>query len=113
MIGLTYAERQNVTMTLNYAENYDRRRAQIQGRMPSSMSEQYKQSIMLRYQRIRDMHTVCSVNSSYDDDFKSSDKPEFIQACIRKQKKYNAEMNMLVMAFPFLANIQSYYDNDI
>jgi len=113
MIGLTYEEQQNAAMTRNYAKNYDHRRAQIQNRMPSSVSDRYKQSIMLRYQRIRDMHTVCSVNSCYEDDFDSSGDPEFIQECNRKQKKYHAEMTMLVMAFPFLKNMLSYHNNDI
>jgi len=113
MIGLTYEEQQNYAMALNYAKNYDKRRAQIHNRMPSSVSDQYRQSIMLRYQRIRDMHTVCSVHSCCDDDFNSSADPEFIQECNRKQKKYRGEMNMLVMAFPFLAKMQCHHNNDI
>jgi len=113
MIGLTYEEKEDGEMTLNYDKNYDRRQSQIQNRMPSSVSDRYKRSLMLRYQRIRDMHTVCSINCCYDDDFQSSGDPEFIQECKRKQKKYSAEMTMLVMAFPFLSHVSSLQENDV
>jgi len=113
MFGLTYKEEQDGEMTPNYAKNYDRRQAQIQNRMPSSVSDRYKRSIMLRYQRIRDMHNVCSVHCSYDNDFHSSGDPEFIQECKRKQKKYHAEMTMLVIAFPFLRHVSSLQENDV
>ena len=121
MLGLTFDETDNPLMQKNYARNYDKRQRQIRSHVPDFVSNRYKRSLRLRFQRIRDMCMVCRIHSAsyedyehdYQDDFKSTGDPEFIQECKRKEKKYFAEMNMLMMAFPFLSNTYNMNEDDI
>ena len=55
------------------------------------------------------MHQVCLVHSYYDEER----EPEFIKECTRKRIKYEAEISMLVLAFPFLGRMRPHFEDDI
>jgi len=47
------------------------------------------------------------------EDYGGIREPELIKECKRKRMKYHAEMQILIIAFPFLACVNSWDFNDI
>ena len=109
MHGLTTEERSDKKMLQDYSRRYESRQGQLEARLPDNPSKEYRKTLMLRYQRLRDMRQVCFVHSNYEEER----EPEIIQECKRKRIEYEAEMNMLLLAFPFLGRMDSHFLDDI
>jgi len=110
MIGLTFNECFDVPMVQAYRQKYAFRLQQLSLAVPQDPSDEYKHSLALQYQKLRDLHKVCLIHSLYQE----HPVPAFITQCRRKEIKYRAKMDMLLLAFPFLHRIDGInFDHDI
>ena len=110
MTGLTFDECYDLDMVAAYRQQYAFRQEQLSTAVPQDPSDEYKHSLTLQYQKLRDLHKVCLINSLYLE----HPVPVFITQCRRKEIKYRAKIDMLLLAFPFLQRIDGvHFDNDI
>jgi len=109
--GIRHDEIYDHALVDAYRQGHAYRQQQLKNGVPQNPSDEYKHSLTLQYQRLRDLHKVCFILTRHEE---GVHVPIFVTQCRKKEIKYRAKMDLLLLAFPFLQRInRTHFDNDI
>jgi hypothetical protein len=110
--GLTTREKLNRDLVKEYQEHYQTRKNQCRARIRQTISSDYKNTLQMRHQMLRDQSEVCGtqvINCGMG----WNQVPLFIKECEKKKFKCDSEILMMELAFPFLAALHPEGRDDI
>jgi len=110
--GLTTHEKKNGALVDEYREHYVNRRDQCRARIPQQISSEYKKTLQMRHQMLRDLSESCESQVS-NRGFEWTHVPLFIKECEKKKFEFDCELLMMELGFPFLAALSPLGTHDI